>query len=127
MSSVSDSLRVICLCAEWCGTCREYRAGFDALAAALPAIRFRWLDVEDEADRLGDIDVENFPTLFVARNGDVLFFGTMLPQHGLLQRLLETFLAQTADESRAYARGSAERLAWQDDDDLVRLAGMPIE
>ena len=24
-------LDVVCLCAEWCGTCRDYRATFDAL------------------------------------------------------------------------------------------------
>lgn len=44
---------------------------------------------------------------------DVLFCGTMLPQHRLLERLLETLIAQTPDESAAYARGNAERLAWQ--------------
>ena len=28
---------VVCLCADWCGTCRDYRALFDALAPAYAA------------------------------------------------------------------------------------------
>lgn len=123
---MSDGFCVICLCAEWCGTCRDYRAGFVALADAFPAARFRWLDIEDEAELLGDIDVENFPTVFIARDGKVLFFGTMLPQHGLLQRLLEIFAGQSPEESRAYAEANAERRGWQQDVDLARLAGMQL-
>ena len=26
---------VVCLCAGWCGVCREYRSGFEALAQAV--------------------------------------------------------------------------------------------
>lgn len=113
---------VICLCAEWCGTCREYRAGFEALAGEFPEMRFRWVDIEDQADEMGDLDVENFPTLLIRRGGDVLFFGTMLPHHGVLKRMLETFAAQSLDESRRYARSAPERLVWQSDADLVGLA-----
>ena len=29
----ADTFSVYCLCAEWCGTCREYRPGFQALAS----------------------------------------------------------------------------------------------
>lgn len=104
---------VACLCAAWCDTCREYRAGFEALAAHFPEAEFRWVDIEDEADRLGDIDVENFPTLLIQRDERVLFLGVMLPQHGLLKRLLETLFAQSVEESRRYALATSERQAWQ--------------
>lgn len=113
---------VICLCAEWCGTCREYRAGFEALAGEFPGARFRWVDIEDQADEMGDLDVENFPAILIRRGSDVLFFGTMLPHHGLLKRTLETFVAQSPEESRHYARSTPERLAWQSDADLLGLA-----
>lgn len=74
---------------------------------------FRWVDIEDEPEIAGDLDVENFPTLVIQRGHDVLFCGPMLPMRHLLERLLETFLAQTAEESAQYARGNAERLGWQ--------------
>lgn len=74
---------------------------------------FVWVDIEDFADRIGDIDVENFPTLLIQRGESVLFFGTMLPDHGFLRRLLQTFDALTAEESRAYALATDERREWQ--------------
>ena len=112
---------VICLCAEWCGTCRDYRAGFEALAEAFPDTRFRWMDIEDQADDLGDLDIENFPTLFIQRRDSILFFGTMLPHLDLLRRLIETFHEQSFEESQAYARANPERAAWQQNADLSRL------
>lgn len=120
-SAVDERFVVICLCAQWCGTCRDYRVGFESLAAVFHGVEFRWLDIEDEADVLGDIDVENFPTIFVRRGDSVLFFGTLLPHLNTLRRLLETFVEQAPQQSREYARSSPERLAWQDDPDLCRL------
>ena len=85
----TPSLDIVCLCADWCGTCREYAQVFEALQQALPAHRYRWIDIEDEADALGDIDVETFPTLLVAHGGRVLFAGPVLPRLGDAQRLIE--------------------------------------
>jgi len=120
-TSGTNEFAVICLCAAWCGTCREYRPAFDALAARFPEVAFRWVDIEDEADAIGDIDVENFPTLLLRRGEWVLFYGTMLPHIGHLQRLLETFIAQTPAESRDYALADGQRARWQTDADLGRL------
>lgn len=115
---------VACLCAAWCGTCRDYAAGFHALAERFPDTRFLWLDVEDEADLLDDYEVDNFPTLLIQRHDAVLFFGPMLPHHDLLQRTIESFHAQSPDESRRYATSSPERNAWQTERNLRRtLAG----
>ncbi|HEX5355598.1 MAG TPA: thioredoxin family protein [Aquabacterium sp.] len=82
-------LDVVCLCAAWCGTCREYEATFAELQQALPQHRYRWIDIEDEADLVGDVDVETFPTLLVAWQGQVMFAGPVLPRLGDAQRLIE--------------------------------------
>lgn len=88
-----DALRVLCLCAAWCGVCRDYRATFDAAAAAFGArAAFGWLDTEDDAALLDDVDVENFPTLLIARGDRTLFFGTITPQPATLARLVQRAL-----------------------------------
>jgi thiol-disulfide isomerase/thioredoxin len=84
-------LRVSCLCAEWCHTCVAYRPGFLALAGEFPRARFRWIDIEDEADEVGELEVENFPTIRVTRGDAVLFHGPMEPHLAQLRRLLESF------------------------------------
>lgn len=111
--SSSPEFLIACLCAEWCGTCREYRPAFEALRARFPQAGFAWIDIEDEPEVAGDVDVENFPTLVIQRGALVLFCGPMLPQIGLLERLIETFLTQDAETSARYAVGNAERAAWQ--------------
>ena len=116
---------VVCLCAQWCGTCREYRHEFERLADRFPGVRFLWRDIEENAESLGDLEVENFPTIMVRRREWVLFFGTMLPQVGHLRRLIETFLEQTIEQSRNYAVSSPERSAWQTDTDLAGLGRNP--
>ncbi len=116
-----EEFLVICLCAEWCGSCREYRPGFKALAAEFPQVRFRWLDIEEHADEMGDLDIENFPTLFIQRGGSVLFFGTMLPLLSHLRRTIETFQEQTPEQIRVYACSSPERRGWQENQDLLHL------
>jgi len=92
LSPPQPMLDVVCLCAEWCGTCREYREVFEALQQALPGHRYRWIDIEDEADAIGDVDVETFPTLLVAHRGEVMFAGPVLPRLADAQRLVEVQL-----------------------------------
>ena len=91
---MSGDYTVSCLCAEWCDTCGAYRPGFLARAQRFPQARFRWLDIEDQADEVGDLEVENFPTIRVTRGEEVLFHGTLLPMHEHLKRLLEKLLGE---------------------------------
>jgi len=84
-----DSLLVVCLCAAWCDTCNEFRQSFERIAAARPDMRFLWLDIEDDAEVCGDVDVENFPTLAVWRDASLLFYGVTLPQEGGVARLVD--------------------------------------
>lgn len=109
---------VACLCAAWCGTCREYRDGFDALAARHPDKRFVWIDIEDQADVVGDFDVENFPTLLIQRGDTVAFFGTVLPDQRLAERLLLAQVEKNDVEIRAEAASSTERRQWQSEYNL---------
>ena len=40
---------VVCLCAEWCGACRDYRQPLAAVAGEFPEHAFAWIDIEDES------------------------------------------------------------------------------
>jgi thiol-disulfide isomerase/thioredoxin len=89
--SDGDDLLVACLCAAWCRTCDEYRPAFEQVARRHPELRFAWIDIEDESDALGPValDVEDFPTVLVARGSEVRFFGALLPHAATLERTLE--------------------------------------
>ena len=79
---------VVCLCAGWCGACRDYRAQFDAVALQFPAARFLWLDVEDASDTVGDLDIETFPTLLIADDTGARFLAPLAPYSDVLARWL---------------------------------------
>ncbi|OYY33601.1 MAG: hypothetical protein B7X65_17175 [Polaromonas sp. 39-63-25] len=93
---------VACLCADWCGTCRDYRPVFDQVAAAHPGMRFLWLDIEEDAERVGELDIETFPTLLIADGAALRFAGPLLPHAGTLSRLLASL------ENKAVAAGSVD-------------------
>jgi hypothetical protein len=93
-----EPLLVACLCAQWCRTCDAYR---DTLVAVRDAIRlghpdtpmrFVWVDIEDESELVGDLDIEDFPTILLARGDRVLFFGPVLPHAQTLDRLVRSVL-----------------------------------
>ena len=84
---------VACLCAAWCDTCTAYRPGFLAMAKRFPRAEFRWVDIEDDAEAVEDIEVENFPTILVRRGDETLFQGVLLPHHSHLERLLQEIIA----------------------------------
>jgi hypothetical protein len=82
-----------------------------------------WIDVEDQADDLGDIDVENFPTLLIQKDGIVAFFGTMLPELALAERLLLAQMEHGDEALRALASSTEERRTWQQECNLRELLG----
>ncbi|MFC5511274.1 thioredoxin family protein [Massilia jejuensis] len=112
---------VACLCAAWCGTCGGYRAAFDALAARHPDKTFVWIDIEDQAEVVGDLDVDNFPTLLLQRGDTVAFFGPMLPDAGLADRLVQSQADLAPGELARLAASTEERRAWQRDCNLQTL------
>lgn len=96
---------VVCLCAQWCGTCRDYRAVFAQVASENPNSQFVWVDVEDQADLIGDLDIETFPLLLIVNaSAEVVFFAPITPQAAALQRVVHAaqngqLPAQMADEN----------------------------
>ena len=96
--TAAPPLLVACLCAQWCRTCDAYRDTLVAVKAAIAvghpdaATRFVWVDIEDESDLVGDLDIEDFPTIVLARADQVLFFGPVMPHAQTLDRLVRSAL-----------------------------------
>lgn len=84
---------VACLCADWCRVCDAYHETFAALRAPYEGRtdhRFIWVDIEDDAELVGDLEVETFPTLLVGVGDQLRFVGPVTPQLGTAQRLLQS-------------------------------------
>jgi thioredoxin 1 len=107
MSPEALPVLVVCLCAEWCGVCRDYRSRFEQVQAKFAQVQFLWIDVEDDADLLHPLDVENFPTLLIAVGNEPRFFGPITPHMETLERLVKSQI-DTAD---APALADADLLA----------------
>jgi thioredoxin 1 len=94
---------VVCLCADWCRACNDYRTVFsqmaDEMAQKHPHSRFVWIDVEDRADLVGDLDIETFPTLLVGNEQGLNFLGAVTPQPEVLSRLLHSLLEASARQT----------------------------
>jgi thioredoxin 1 len=93
-SDASAPVWVVCLCAAWCVACREWQPVFESLSRRHPGLRFAWVDIEDEDEAMGDVDIETFPTLLVARGHDALFLGPVLPSAPGVERLVTSLQAQ---------------------------------
>lgn len=116
---MTTTLHIACLCAAWCRTCESYQQVFEAACAELPqaGLQVRWIDIEDEAELIGDLDIETFPTLLIADDAHVRFVGPLTPQPDTLRRVLRAHLedaqaAPVAPEVTALAmrlRGGARR------------------
>jgi len=92
-----DALLVACLCAAWCKTCTEFRGTFDKLAQENESAKFVWVDVEEDSALVGDIEIENFPTLAVFRGDKPLFYGVTMPQEGVVARTLASLNREDRD------------------------------
>jgi thioredoxin-like negative regulator of GroEL len=82
---------IACLCAAWCGTCKSYQGDFEFLQTTHQDKCFAWIDIEDHADLVNDLDIENFPTILIEYQNKVLFLGTMLPDASLVHRLIQSY------------------------------------
>ncbi len=106
---------VACLCAAWCDVCKLYQPKFEQLAGEFPDAVFLWIDIEDQSALVGDLDIDNFPTLLIQQQDIVTFFGTMQPETSQLKRVIESQTLQPTGQAQS---------AWQLDANLrQRLAG----
>jgi thioredoxin 1 len=115
MATPPHPLQLLCLCAAWCHLCGAYAPVFAAVAQRLradhPALSSRWIDIEDEADLLGDLDIETFPTLLLLRGDQVLFHGALAPQPEVLERVVRAALGSADDMTEAEADPAVSALA----------------
>jgi thioredoxin 1 len=92
----APEIHVACLCAAWCRVCESYAAVFDEVrrgwAGPGPRPVWHWIDIEDESERVGDLDIETFPMLLVADASAVRFAGPVAPDARTLSRLLRALL-----------------------------------
>ncbi len=110
---MSDAeILVVCLCAQWCGVCREYAATFAQVGERMMPARFVWVDVEDDSDVVDPIEVENFPTILIAVGAEPRFFGMLTPQPQLLERMVRECAAggDVALAARADLRALTQRV-----------------
>ena len=108
-------LHLACLCAAWCRLCDGYAQVFAEavreLRGAHPALQAHWIDIEDQSDLVGDLDVETFPTLVLVQGAHTLFAGTLTPQPQTLMRVLRAAL-DAADRGASPASQPPEVLAF---------------
>jgi thioredoxin-like negative regulator of GroEL len=90
MPSRDEPLVLGCLCAAWCRLCAGYAETITAVAAEFPAVTLQWIDIEDDAELVGELDIETFPTLVLASASQILFAGALQPQPETLRRLLRS-------------------------------------
>jgi hypothetical protein len=98
---LAEPLLIACLCAAWCRTCGDYRATFDAVTREFgDRVRVLWVDIEDDEEALGGVDVVDFPTLLIARGDHIAFYGPVLPHAQALRQLTERGLLGALGEVR---------------------------
>jgi thioredoxin reductase (NADPH) len=94
-----EHVTAFALCAAWCSTCREFRLVCERIAASRPELSLVWVDIEDDAELLGDIDVETFPTFAIFEGEALRHYGALLPRADLLERLLGDLDAATSSDA----------------------------
>ncbi|WP_297913171.1 thioredoxin [Thiomonas sp.] len=98
---------VACLCAQWCGICRGWRDAYRELAQQsadlLPASRWLWVDVESQADALGDFEPENFPVLAVQQGARLLYCAALPQQAGNWRRMVQSLGALDEEQAQRWA------------------------
>ena len=83
---------------------------YESVATEHTNMRFAWLDIEDDEALTGGLEIESFPAVAIFRGAEPVYFGTTLPQAGIVAQLLRTAssasttLTPIPDEVRDMAR-----------------------
>ncbi|EKA2135258.1 hypothetical protein OKB61_003982 [Citrobacter freundii] len=81
---------VVCLCADWCNSCNEWKGIFTSLSEQYPDNLFIWLDIEQHPDMVSSVDLDILPVLLVQKNNNVLFLGAIQPRVDAIIPFLNT-------------------------------------
>ena len=111
-ASTPDDWLVACLCADWCRICQDWQPAFERIARRLAgSARVVWVDIEDDEELLGGVEVDDFPTLLVAHGDEVLFFGTIrADERSVVQRLDRARQGDSAPVRDPRLQGLPQRL-----------------
>ncbi len=82
--SSDKSLKVLIVCASWCGVCREYKNMISSDLEPKPI----WVDVDDFETIADDLSIKTFPTIVILDDSDVLFFGSIDTKQDSLHALI---------------------------------------
>lgn len=94
MPDTPPRLLLACFCAAWCRTCDGYAHVMAALQVQYAQqVQFAWVDIEDQAEVLDNVDVENFPALLISDAQQVYFWGTVLPHAATAAQLVDRVLS----------------------------------
>ena len=104
---------VACLCADWCDVCKAFRPNFEALAEQFPDYLFLWIDIEDQDSLVGDLDIDNFPTILVQHQQIVSFYGTMQADVSQIKRLLQSQSLLDIEQLASEYTMSEQHRQWQ--------------
>ncbi|AGF49961.1 thioredoxin-like protein [Candidatus Kinetoplastibacterium blastocrithidii TCC012E] len=85
-----DCYLILCFCAEWCATCRQYKQKLSILSEQLKKHTFYWIDIEDNYELVGDEDITNFPTLLVQIDEKTVFYGSIDSNIDYLNMIIRT-------------------------------------
>lgn len=77
--TLPSEIRVGVICADWCGTCRAFREVVEAMQQTDAALRWIWVDIDQEEALLESFEIEAFPTLLVMRGESLHYFGAVRP------------------------------------------------
>lgn len=101
---------VACLCAAWCRTCDAYHEVMADLRAQFPDYRFIWVDIEDDEELVGELEVETFPTLLIGVGEQLRFIGPVTPQLSTAQRMISSAVEAPMSPANPSAQALLVRL-----------------
>ena len=123
----AESWVVAFFCAEWCRSCREFRPVLDNMISSYPEAAFFWVDIEDNSDMLGELDINKFPTLLIQRGETVAFYSCIHPDTKLIERILRSQMEESPAALELQAQSTDEKRAWQKECNFVTMLHNGLE
>ena len=77
---------LVIFCAAWCGVCRDLNKTWLTQPSNLN-MQMHWVDIDDHADQLENLEFESFPYIATFKNKKLSFFGTVLPNITVIEKI----------------------------------------